>query len=104
MEAVKVKGKVVFVGQTQVVGEKEFKKREIVLELDGNPNYPDEVAFEATKDKCDELNGISIGDEVELHVNLKGRKWTNKEGVDKWFNTLAIWKINVLTSNEEPAF
>jgi len=59
MEAIKVKGKVVFVGQTQVVGEKEFKKREIVLELDGNPNYPDEVAFEATKDKCDELNGIS---------------------------------------------
>lgn len=102
MEAIKVKGKVVFIGQTQLVGEKEFKKRELVLELEGNPNYPDEVLFEATKDKCDELTSLNVGDVVELSVNLKGRKWTNKEGVDKWFNTLAIWKINILQTEETP--
>lgn len=105
MEAIKVKGTIVFIGETQAIGVKEFKKREIVLEIEGNPNYPDEVLFEATKDKCDELNSLNIGDEVELDVNLKGRKWTNKEGVDKWFNTLAIWKIKVLNKvDNEPAF
>lgn len=104
MEAIKVKGTIVFIGETQAVGVKEFKKREIVLEIEGNPNYPDEVAFEATKDKCDELSNLNIGDEVELDVNLKGRKWTNKDGVDKWFNTLAIWKIKVLKTCEETPF
>ena len=104
MEAIKVKGKVVFIGETKLIGEKEFKKREIVLELDGNPNYPDEVLFEATKDKCDELNALSIGDDIEVDINLKGRKWTSKEGVDKWFNTLSIWKFNVLKKADTTPF
>jgi hypothetical protein len=39
------------------------------------------------------LDGCKVGDEVEASFNLRGREWQ-----DKHFNSLELWKIEVLTA------
>ena len=71
-----------------------FKKREFVVEYSENPQYPEFIKFEFIQDKCDLLDSYSINDEVDISFNLKGRKWTDPQGTDKYFNTLQAWKID----------
>ena len=63
-----------------------FKKREFVVEFAENPQYPEYVKFELIQDKCALLDAHKVGDKVVVHFNLKGRKWTDKEGQVKYFN------------------
>lgn len=95
MEAILIKGTVVNLAETVEVGEKKFKKRDIAVELEGGGQYTQEVLLQGVKDTCDKMDDLVPGTEASFHVNLNGRKWTNKEGVDQWFNTLQIWKFEV---------
>jgi Domain of unknown function (DUF3127) len=70
-----------------------FRKREFVVEYSENPQYPEYIKFEFIQDKCDLLDNYRVGDEVDIQFNLKGRKWTDPQGVVKYFNTLQAWRI-----------
>lgn len=70
-----------------------FKKREFVVEYAENPQYPEYLKFELIQDKCDLLDKFSAGQEIDVHFNLKGRKWTDPQGNIKYFNTLQAWRI-----------
>lgn len=103
-----IKCKVLRIGQTETIGEKQFKKRELIVEYAENPQYPQIVKFEANKDNCEKLDELKAGDEINLHFNINGREWTNKEGIVQVFNTLTIWKFEKLVSDnvstDEPDF
>lgn len=88
-----VKGKILEISDTQQVSNS-FKKREFVLEYAENPQYPEFVKFEMIQDKCSLLDGYNVNDEVDVAFNLKGRKWTDPQGVVKYFNSLQAWKID----------
>ncbi len=70
-----------------------FRKREFVVEYAENPQYPEFIKFECIQDKCDQLDSFSEGQVVNVSFNLKGRKWTDPQGVDKYFNSLQAWRI-----------
>ncbi len=70
-----------------------FKKREFVVEYADNPQYPEMLKFELIQDKCGLLDDFKTGQEIEVFFNLKGRKWTDPKGVDKFFNTLQAWRL-----------
>lgn len=90
-----VQGKVHEVGTTTQATET-LRKRELILEIVENPQYPEYVKFEAIQDRCDLLNGLKVGQDVEVYFNLKGRPWTDKTGKKSYFNSLQLWKVNVL--------
>lgn len=71
-----------------------FKKREFVVEYAENPQYPEYLKFECIQDKCDQLDSFSPGQQVTVSFNLKGRKWTDPQGVEKYFNSLQAWRIS----------
>jgi hypothetical protein len=75
----------------QQVSEK-FRKREFVL-TDNSSQYPQHISFQLTQDKCSLLDAYNIGDEVKVYFNLRGREWTDKQGVTKYFNSLEAWKL-----------
>lgn len=55
--------------------------------------YPQEIQLQSNKEKAENLIKFNkVGDKVDCAINLRGRKWTNPEGVDKWFNTVECWK------------
>lgn len=70
-----------------------FRKREFVIMTAENPDYPETLKLEMIQDNCDNLDGYKMGDEVEVDVNIKGRKWNDPEGGVKYFNTLQAWRL-----------
>ncbi|MGB4773761.1 MAG: DUF3127 domain-containing protein [Daejeonella sp.] len=97
-----VKGKVHEISPVITVSDK-FKKRELIVEYAENPAYPEFVKFEAVQDKVNLFDNVKVGDNVELSFNLRGRAWTNKEGITSYFNTLVVWKMNILGASESGA-
>jgi hypothetical protein len=94
-----VAGKIVAIMPTQVVSEK-FSKREFVVETPDQ--YPQQILFQLTQDKCSLLDSLQVGQEVDVHLNIRGRSWTNPQGETKYFNTLESWKIDVLGATAQP--
>lgn len=85
-----VKGKIKFIGTTEAVSDK-FRKRELVVSTE--EQYPQHISLQFTQDKCDVLDKYSIGENVTVNINLKGREWTDKTGAVKYFNTIEGWRI-----------
>jgi hypothetical protein len=85
-------GKVHMVTDTKQVSER-FSRRSFVLELADNPKYPQLVEFQLTGDRCEQLDGIDVGDEVRVEFSLRGREWHSPKGETKYFNTLDVWKL-----------
>ena len=69
-----------------------FKKREVVLTFEGG-QYPQHRVHQLTQDKVSLADGLSVGDEVEVEINYRGREWTSPQGEVKYFNTDEIWKL-----------
>ena len=87
-----VTGKLKFKFETKQVSDT-FKVREFVLITDYDGDYPQSILMQTTQDKCDILNNYKVGDIVDVMFNLRGREWTNSEGVVKHFNSIDAWKI-----------
>jgi hypothetical protein len=90
-----IKGKVHEVAPTVQVTDS-LKKRELILEYIENPQYPEYLKFEAIQERCNLLDNVKVGDDIEVFFNLKGRPWTDKTGKKTYFNSLQLWKVNVL--------
>jgi len=94
-----IRGKVHEVGQTQQVTES-FKKRDIIIAYAENPQFVEYIKFEASQDRVNIFDNLNIGDEVEVSFNLRGRPWTNAQGVTTYFNSLVAWRVTKLANTE----
>jgi single-strand DNA-binding protein len=79
-----VKGHVVHIGQLQQL--EKITKREFVIQTP--ETYPQMVKFECVGDKTQILDGISLGMEVDVFFNLRGRKWN-----ENYYTSLQAWRI-----------
>jgi hypothetical protein len=79
----------------------EFKKREFVIEFSDNPKYPQTIQFQLVQDSCTMLDQFNLDDKIRVEFDLRGRKWTDPNGVDKYFNSLQAWKIEPLTTDPD---
>jgi hypothetical protein len=93
----KFTGSIKMIGQTVAVSEK-FSKREFVV-TDTSSQYPQDVSFQVTQDKCTLLDSFMQGQMVEVSFNLRGREWTSPQGEVKYFNTLEAWRIESAPAN-----
>lgn len=85
-------GTIKVINETQTIGEKGFRKREMVLST--KEEYPQDILIEFVQDKCDLLDNYGIGQEVTISINIRGREWINPEGVARYFNSIQGWKIS----------
>ena len=94
-----IDGKLIEKSDTQEVTNS-FKKREFVVEYAENPQYPEFLKFELIQSNCQQLDAFNIGDEISISFNLKGRKWTDKSGTVKYFNSLQAWRLDKKSSQQ----
>lgn len=82
-----------------------FQKREFVLEIAENSNYPQYVAFELTGDRVSAIDAFKIGDELEVEFSLRGREWTSRSGEVRYFNSLDVRNVRTAggKAGSEPA-
>jgi hypothetical protein len=77
-----------------------FSKREFVIET--NEQYAQTIQLELHGDRVDIIDSFAEGQEVECHLNLRGRMWVNPQGEEKYFNTIVCWKIQLPNSQSAP--
>lgn len=70
----KLRGVVHLIEQTKSFGQKGFRKRTVVLEQE-NGRFPNYIPVEFLQDACDQVDDLTVGDEVEVTYRLSGRKW-----------------------------
>ena len=87
MAQVIISGTIKAVGQTQQMNDR-FSKRELVVTEQGG-QYPQMIPIEFKQDKTSLLDGYKPGDEVTVTCYVNGREWTGKDGVTKYFLSLA---------------
>ena len=88
-----IRAKLIEIGNTTKVSEK-FQKREFVVEYTPEKSqYQEYLKFEIVQDKCEMMNTFKVGENVEVHFNLKGRKWVNPKGETVYFNSLQAWRV-----------
>jgi hypothetical protein len=91
-----VQGKIKVIQQAETFGT--FTKRGVVVTMEGE--YPQDIMIEFIQDKCSLLDSYKVGQDVTIGINLRGKLWTNPEGVDKYFNTIQGWKINANSTQD----
>ena len=99
-DAFTLKGTIIEIYDEKQISEK-FKKREFVLKHAPNPDYPDFLKIEVVQNKTDLLDKYKVGDEVEVDINLKGKKW-QKGKESGYFNSIQAWRIQAAESDNEP--
>lgn len=90
MSELKLTGKIIAIMDKQQVTDT-FAKREFVIETD--EQYPQMVKFELTQAKCEDIDNHKVGEEITVHFNVRGRKWTNKENKDVYFVSVNAWRL-----------
>ena len=86
-------------GETQTIGAKGFRKRELVVTTEDQ--YPQMIMIEFVQDKCDLLDDYKVGDNVKVSINLRGREWINPQGEAKYFNSIQGWRVEKLEDVQE---
>lgn len=94
----KVTGRIHNVGALRVVSEK-FKSKDVVIVTEDK--FPQYITVQFTQDKTSLVNPEDVGDQVEISINLRGRKWESPQGEIKYFNTIEGWQINAVAGAVE---
>lgn len=76
-----------------------FRIKEFVIIV--AETYPQYISLQLSGDRLDLLDPYKIGDEIKVHFNIRGRAWKNKEGEEKYFNSLHAWRIERINSAVE---
>jgi hypothetical protein len=96
-----IQGKIKMIDETKTFGSNGFRKREVVITTE--EQYPQHILVEFVQDKCDLLNSYTVGQDVKISINLRGREWTNPQGEVKYFNAIQGWRIENLQAAEGSA-
>lgn len=85
-----LEGKLIFKSEIQQVTDK-FSKKDFVIET--NEQYPQQIKFELHQDRVDLIDVYQLGETINVCFNLRGRSYTDKQGITQYSNTLQAWKI-----------
>ena len=69
-----IQGIVHVIEDAKSYGQNGFRKRLVVLEQETG-RFTNYVPVEFVQDSCDTVDGLNVGDNVEIRYRLNGRKW-----------------------------
>jgi hypothetical protein len=85
---VELKGTVKVIFAEEKISDK-LSKKEIVITIDEDSQYPQDVIVQAINQKIDAISQYKMGDRALVKANLRGR-----ESKGRYYNQLTIWEIN----------
>ena len=94
MKVFEMYGKIIEIGEISKVGE--YKKREIVIQVDSKADFSTNICLVAWKDKAEDLSQFNVGDNVTAEFRPKSIK--SKKGT--WFSNLNLVSMNETKSTE----
>jgi len=82
-------GTIKLIGNTEEVGNNGFTKRQTVITT--KEQYPQDIAVDFVKEKTSLLDNFSIGQEVNVSINLRGNEYKGK-----YYVNIQGWKIEAV--------
>ena len=79
-------------GTSQATG-REWKSREFVAEEIANVQYPNQVLLRLSGENVKLIDGVNVGDTVELGFNSRVRSYQTKEGRTMHSQENNCWRI-----------
>ena len=79
-------------GTSQTTG-KEWKSREFVAEEIVDVQYPNQVLLRVSGENVKLIDGVNVGDTVELGFNSRVRSFQTKDGKTMHSQENSCWKI-----------
>ncbi len=89
------------IGETQVIGQNGFTKRDVLLadELNSTSQWPHRVAFTCKKNNCSLLDGVQKGQRAKVHFAIDSRVWADpKTGKNRFFTDLTVLKFELVNA------
>ncbi len=83
-----MEGQLVEVGETKTFASG-FTKRTFVINNDKSGKYPNYVPFAVTKDRCEILDAMRVGEVYTVTFCIRGRKWEGDRGTQYFANNIA---------------
>ena len=95
-----VRGIIHVIEDTKTYGQSGFRKRVVVLEQDKG-RFTNYIPVEFVHEGCDDVDALSIGDDVEITYRLTGRKWQRDEQSEvKYFLNAEAMGFKVVKKTE----
>lgn len=74
----------------------EWKSREFVVEEVANVQYPNQLVLRTNGDKVKLLDGVAVGDKVEIGFNSRVRSFQTKAGKTVNMQENNCWRISAV--------
>lgn len=75
-----------------------YKNRKVWLRTN-DAKYPQTLELEMTNKVAENFeNYAKQNDSVLMHLNLRGKQYKTKEGVDRVFNIIQVWKVEQVSN------
>jgi hypothetical protein len=94
MNATQVQGTIKSISDVIQVTQK-FSKVEMVIET--QDQYPQTLLVEWPNDQANAVLQFSVGDVVNVSVNIRGREWQSPSGDVKYFISLSGWRCELVS-------
>ncbi len=102
MSDAKVRGVVHLIEETKTYGQNGFRKRLVVLEQPSD-RFTNYVPVDFTRDDCDSVDDMNVGDDVEISYRLSGRKWQrDAQSEVKFFLNAEATGFKVIGGGDSP--
>ena len=71
---------------------------------DTTTQYPQAINFQLSQDKCGLLDSYTVGEEMKVSFNLRGREWFNpNKNITQYFNSLEAWRLEKVAAGSQAA-
>lgn len=84
-------GKIIYIGNSEFVGANQLEKKTIVIQEEGDKQYPASIQFDLMKEKVKMSDSLSVGDTITAHLNFKSNY---SEKTDKYYQSINAWRID----------
>lgn len=78
---------------TRTTNNKNYTSRVFYLETSSNPQFPNNPAFVLKDERCNLVNDIKPGEQIEVNFGINGRFYQNSQGETKHFNECVAYSI-----------
>jgi tRNA(Ile2) C34 agmatinyltransferase TiaS len=78
--------------ETETKGES-FRVRDFVIKASDGGQYDNFVKFQTTQDRTAIIDGLTEGDEIKVHFDVRGRQYN-----DKYFTNLNAWRVEKVSA------
>lgn len=91
-----IEGKILFISEETLVGQKQLPKVSFVIEEDSDREFKNSLMIDLLGEKTDLIKQYNVWDHVKVSLNYRAREYDGRR-----FNSIWAWKIegNAAASN-----